>query len=226
MKKRIVYIFLFFLSCVSFNAYAQLRDAGGIGSISVSKEISKVTELSFEQELRLDQGLSMLNRSSTSIGADFTIVRRLLKAEVDYILMYRREDFDLYEFRHRFTAGFVFQQRYSRFIFKLRTRGQTTLRDENRGDYKYNPRYVWRNRLQVEYNIPKSPFRPYISTEIFCPLNSDYGFFMDSYRLIIGTTYRFSKRSELDCQIRFDQDVQVANPKNILYTGIGWNYSF
>lgn len=224
--KKIAYIFLFFLFCISPNTYAQLDDAGGIGSVSVSKEFGKITELSLEQELRFYKGLSSLNRSSTSIGADFTIVRRLLKAEVDYVLMYRREDIGQYEYRHRLTAGFVVQQRYNRFIFKLRTRGQATLRNENRGDYKYNPKYVWRNRLQIDYNIRKSPFRPYVSAEIFCPINTNYGFFMDSYRLVAGTKYSLSKQSELDFQIRFDQEIQVANPQNILYGGIGWSYSF
>ncbi len=224
---RNVYIYIIIFTVFSINKLAaQLDDAGGIGSVSISKDLGKLTELSLEQELRFDKGLTDLRRSSTSLSADFTIVKRLLKAQLDYTLQYRRADEDQYEFRHRLSAGFVIQQRYNRFTFKLRTRGQATIRNENRGDYKYNPKYVWRNRLQVEYNIRKSPFKPYISGEVFCPVNSNNGFFMDSYRIIGGTKYSLSKQSTFDFQIRYDQDVQVAGPKNILYGGIGWNYNF
>lgn len=226
MGKRTIILLVFFLFFTTA-IFAQLHDAGGIGCIGVSKNIGNFTKLGLEQELRFDRGLSSLQRSATSLSADFTIVRRLLKAEIDYSLHYRRENEKQYEYRHRFSAGFVVQQRYARFIFKLRTRGQATLRNENRGDYKYNPKYVWRNRLQIEYNIRKSPFRPYVSAEIFCPINSDYGFFMDAYRIVAGTTYSLSKRSELDFQIRYDQDIQVASSSpNILYGGVGWSYSF
>lgn len=224
--RKVSCIILFFFLCIGIKINAQLHDAGGIGAVSVSKGIGKVTELSLEQELRFDKGMTSLNRSSTSVGADFTIVKRLLKAEVDYIFMYRRADYERYELRHRITAGVVLQQRVDRFTFKLRTRGQTTFRDESRGDYKHNPKYVWRNRLMVDYNIRKSPFRPYISAEIFCPINTDHGFFMDAYRLTAGTKYKLSKRASFDFQIRFDQEIQQTNPKNILYGGIGFDYAF
>ncbi|NDV46671.1 DUF2490 domain-containing protein [Paludibacter sp. 221] len=225
-ETRIFLIASFLFLCSFFQLKAQLYDAGGIGSIALSKELGQFTELTLEQELRFDRGFSSLNRSSTSIGADFTIIRRTLKAGVAYDLHYRRNSSNMYEVRHRISASVVGQYRYERFIFKLRSRAQATIRDESSGDYKYNPKYVWRNRLMVEYNIRRSPFRPYVSGEIFCPLNSDYGFFMDSYRLTIGTEYSLSKRSSLDFQFRFDQDIQQADARNILYGGVSWNYSF
>jgi len=227
MLKKVKFVLLLMSLLITPSiVHSQTDDFGGIGSVSVSKNIGTFTSLSLEQELRMDRQLSSVSRSSTSVSADFTIARRLLKAELDYILMYRRNSNERYEYRHRFTAGFVGQYRIDRIALKLRTRGQATLRDEMRGDYGFNPKYVWRNRLAIEYNIRKSPFTPYISGEIFTPINGKQGFFMDSYRLIGGTEYKLSKKSSLDFQIRFDKDVQIAEPKSIIWGGIGWNYSF
>ncbi len=107
---------------------------------------------------------------------------------------------------------------------ELRTKGQATLRDETKGDYKYNPKYVWRNQLELSYTIFGSPLKPYISAEIFCPLQSKYGFYMDGFRAILGLKYRVSQRNSIDFRLRFDQDIQQANPLSMVYGVVGWNY--
>lgn len=221
---KIFCIFALFLFVHQGKVFSQLNDIGGIGSITLTKEILPIVELELEQEIKLNDRFTSLERSATSIAADFTIIKRYLKAKVDYNLLYRRND-ENYEFRHRASFALTGQYRYDRFTFRLRSRIQTTYRSEDRGDYSYNPKYVWRNRFMLDYNIRKSPFRPYISAEIFCPLNSDYGFFMDSYRLAAGTRYNLSKRSVFDFQLRFDQDIQQKDARNILYLGVGWSYA-
>ena len=180
--------------------------------------------MSVEQELRFDQISSSLNRSATSIGANFTLVRRLLRAEIDYNLLYRRNNDAFYEFRHRASIGLLAQQEQGRINYRLRTRMQSTYRDENRGDYNFNPRYLWRNKLELRYDIFGSPLTPYLYGEIFCPVNSTNGFFMDGYRISLGTKYKVSKRSDLDFRLFFDQDIQQAYPRNILYSCVGWSY--
>ena len=213
------------LGLIPFVAVAQLQQTGGIASFSLSKEFGKRFEISAEQELRLDRNFTSINRSSTSVGAEYVVVKGLLRVQAAYDLHYRRNNDEYYEFRHRASAGLVLQQDAGRFSFRWRTRGQLTYRDENQGDYSYNPKYVWRNRLQCNYDIPRSAFRPYVSVEVFCPINSKNGFFMDSYRLIAGTRYRVSRQHSLDFQLRFDQDIQQKNPVNILYLGVGWSYA-
>lgn len=212
------------LLLISTPAFTQLNDVGGIGTFELSKSIGEFTIISAEQEFRFDHHFTSFNRSATSVNADFTILNRVLKAEVAYILLYRKDNSNFYEFRHRVNAGLVGQYRIDRFIFKLRTRGQATFLDGDIQEVSFNPRYVWRNRLAVEYNIRKSPFKPYITGEIFTPINGKKGFFMDAYRLTVGTKYKVSKQSSLDLMLRFDQEVQVSNPQNILYFNLGWSY--
>lgn len=226
-RNELKYIFLVLLFCavIPVGVVGQLQQVGGIGSFSLSKEFGPNLELGAEQEFRFDRNFTSLSRSSTSIGADYVIVRKILRAQLNYDLHYRRNNDERYEFRHRVSAGFLTQQKVGRFNFRWRTRMQMTYRNENTGDYSYNPKYVWRNRLEVNYDIRKSPFRPYVSAEAFCPLNSDYGFFMDSYRLIAGMKYDVNRQNSLNVSLRFDQDIQQAKPENILWLNVGWSYS-
>ena len=170
------YIFLLVFLLFNRFAFAQLNDIGGIGQFELTKDIGKFTSLSAGQEFRFDRSFTSLDRSATSVEADFTIIRRVLKAQTSYILHYKRNEYDRYEFRHRVNASLVGQYRIDRLILKLRTRGQVTFLDDERREINFNQRYVWRNRLAIEYNIRKSPFRPYVTGEIFTPLNNKRGF--------------------------------------------------
>ncbi|MEA4976526.1 MAG: DUF2490 domain-containing protein [Paludibacter sp.] len=203
---------------------AQLSDVGTLGSISLSKDFNRYMGATIEQELRFDQLSTSLNRSATSIGAEISMIRRILRAEFGYDLLYRKNKDTSYEFRHRSSIGLLAQYKFNRLNYRLRTRMQATFRDENRGDYRYNPVYVWRNRFELRYDVFGSPFTPYLYGEMFCPVNTSYGLFMDGYRISFGTKYKASKRSDFDLQLRFDQEIQQPDQENILYCCVGWNY--
>lgn len=225
--RKIGYILLFVaFSCIfSTKLSAQLNDGGGIVSASLSRDFGRFASAELEQELRFDNRFTELDRSATSVGFGYTFFRDMLKASAGYDLLYRKEE-NYYEFRHRFALSLTGEYAYYDFDFKLRTRMQATYRDEDYGDYKFNPKYVWRNKLEVAYNIFGSQWKPYIAGEIFCPTNHQLGFHADEYRLIAGVKYRYSRRVSLNAQVRFDQEIQQANPQNILYVGFGWNYTF
>lgn len=225
MKELLCILTICVLVCLStVSLCAQLSDVGTLGSISLSKDLNRYMSATVEQELRFDQLSTSLNRSATSIGADISLIRRILRAQFDYDLLYRKNKDTSYEFRHRSSIGLLAQYKYNSLNYRIRSRMQATFRDENRGDYKFNPVYVWRNRFELRYDIFGSPFTPYLYGEMFFPVNTSYGFFMDGYRISFGTKYKVSKRSDIDFQVRFDQDVQQANPEKILYCCAGWNY--
>lgn len=226
MKELLCILTISVLVCLStVSLCAQLSDVGTLASISLSKDLNRYMGATVEQELRFDQLSTSLNRSATSIGADISLIRRILRAQFDCDLLYRKNKDTSYEFRHRSSIGLLAQYKYNSLNYRLRTRMQATLRDENRGDYKFNPVYVWRNRFELRYDIFGSPFTPYLYGEMFCPVNTSYGFFMDGYRISFGTKYKVSKRSDIDFQLRFDQKIQHPDPENILYCCVGWNYN-
>jgi len=220
-----VRIFLLVALLLPVCLVAQTSDAGGIGAIGLTADIAPSLSASLSQEVRFNQNLTNFDRAVTTLGVDYTLIRKLLKVGVDYDFMCYNQ-INYFEIRHRASLGFEGQQKVNEFNFKLRTKLQSTWRDETLGDYKFNPKYVWRNKLECSYTIFGSPVKPFASAEIFCPLNGANGFYMDGYRFIGGAKYRTSEHTTFEFMLRYDQEIQQANPKRILYGGLGWYYSF
>ena len=185
--------------------------------------MSRFADLEVEQEFRFDNNMTSFRRSTTSLGFGYELVRDFLKINTGYDLICRDEE-NHYEMRHRVSVALNAQRKYLRTDFKIRTRLQSTYRDENRGDYKFNPKYVWRNRMEVQYNFFKLPLRPYASGEVLCPVNSRHGLFADEYRLTLGCKYRLTRKNTLDISLRYDHEIQQVAPENILYLNLGWKY--
>jgi len=222
MNKRFKNSILFFFFCTPF-LMAQTKDFGSIGTVTISKDFGRYWGMKLEQEFRLNQNSTTFDRSLTSIGLDYALFRKRLKAGLDYDFIQQRNN-QHFEIKHRSSFFLTTGLKLYSFDFEWRTKGQSTWRDETRGDYKFNPRYVWRNKLECGYTIFGSPVKPFISGEIFCPINGINGFFMDSYRSILGLNYRYSKHSSVELLLRFDQEIQQANAKSMVYGGVGWRY--
>ena len=204
---------------------AQLTDAGGIGAINLSGNLLYGLDWGFSQELRFNNPFSALDRSAPSVDLEYTLIRKVLKADVGYDFLYYNQT-TWFEPRHRVAFALSLQQKVDPFALKLRSKIQSTWRDESRGDYKFNPKYVWRNKLEAVYTIFGSPVKPYLSEEIMCPLNTTRGFLLDMFRTEGGVRYRISESTTWQFFLRYDQEVQVKSPKAVLYGGVGWNYSF
>lgn len=218
------FLFLLITLFASVFMYAQTSDAGAIGSVDISTDIGPLMSANVSQEIRFNQNLTSFDRSMTSLGLDYSLIRKVLKAELGYDFIYQNQ-INLYEFRHRASFALAAQYKLDSYSFQLKTKAQSTWRDESRGDYKFNPKYVWRNKLECTYTIFGSPVKPFVSGEVFCPLNGGNGFYMNGYRAIMGAKYRTSAHTTLEFMIRYDQDIQQSNPKSIVYGGFGWNYT-
>lgn len=224
MNKRIKIFLLFFCGfSVSLSLVAQTSDFGTIGSVAITKNLGRSWSAKAEQEVRFNQNSTLYNRSMTTIGVDYAILKKVLKAELDYDFIHLNRQ-EYFEFRHRIATSLSAKLDFQSWELQWRTKGQATLRDETRGDYNYNPKYVWRNQIEFNYTIFGSPLKPYVSAEIFCPLQSKHGFYLDGFRAILGLKYRLSQRNSLDFRLRFDQDLQQANPQSMLYGAVGWNF--
>lgn len=202
---------------------AQLNDAGFITDISLSKPIGEQFNLQLNQELRGNDRFSLLDRSLTGITFTYKPHNFFLKTALEYDLIYQNTN-QGFQFRHRINGSLSANKEINRFTFEMRTRMQATWYNTGTGDYNYNPRMVWRNKLDVSYDIFGSPLKPYLSGELMTQINGKKGFLLNSYRLVTGVKYRYSKRETINAFVRYDQEVQQANPQNILYIGAGWNY--
>lgn len=202
---------------------AQTSDFGAIVSVGLNKKINYKLTAKFEQELRFDNNLRSFDRTLTSVGLDYALIRKVLKAQVDYDFINKNQQ-DYYQIRQRASLALCYTKAVNSLEFDFKTRAQGMWRDERRGDYKINPRLFWRNKVECTYNIFGSPLKPFASAEVFCPLNSRNGFYMDGCRLVAGAKYRFTSRISTQLYFRYDAVIQEAYPIQLFYTGVAWTY--
>lgn len=197
-------LIVIFLSLSTTFLWAQNEEFGTWSSLSAEKSLGEIG-LSAEAELRTIYGLQLINRASLGIGADYRI-NDYLKVAAGYNLMNTLDTkYKNYQFRHRFNIGAAGRIKVDRFTFSLRERVQLTSKDDSKrirengtiDTYRINPAWVWRNRLQVEYNIRKSKFTPSVSAESFFELNNPDGNSFYKMRYTLACDYRINKRNSV-----------------------------
>lgn len=205
---------------------AQEDDFGAILSGEVNLPLISRWDASFEQEFIFSNNLTNFSRSKSTVGVDYSLIRKKLKAGFAYSFIRKEEDYSWFETRHRFTMGLTYKEEIKRNLtLSLRSRLQSTLRDESRGDYRINPKYYWRNRLQLNYQMPRLPLKPEVSCEFFYPLNREVSNLIDAWRITAGMEYQWNKRNAVSLYYRVDREQNVPNPLRAYSVGAGYVFS-
>lgn len=219
--------FVIFIVVLATNAslLAQLSDVGGIVSVGITKDFGRKWDSKLEQELRFNQSLGY-DRALTAFELYYKIIPKYLKLGMEYNLINQNIKSEYYEFRHRAAFQLSGATKLNRLELQLRTRAQSTWRDEAKNDYKINPKLVWRNKFECAYDIFGSPIKPSASAELFFPINSSHGFYLNSYRLRTAVNYKYSRTQSIEMYLRYDKEVQTTSPESVLYIGVSWLYRF
>ena len=223
MVNKLKYLFLFFGMWLSLMTYAQRNDTnlGMSFSGDLEKSLNHRWDLSIGEEVRLLNNSTVFNRSTTSIGLDYTIFDRRVKIGAYYAFIYLHNDDYLYEIRHRYYFNLLYKETLGRYTLSWRGRFQGTQRDENRGMYKVNPKYVMKNKFQVEYSVWGRPWKPFISGDLSTELNNPMGNELTRIRYEAGTAWRLNRTDYLEFFVRFDQYTDSQEPY-VLALGIGY----
>jgi len=200
-------------------------DIGGIISAQFNKKLNKHFELGFEEEVRLVSNNTGFNRLSSGMGLEYTIIKRL-KCSVFYNYMYMYDGKNNYESRHRYYINLSYKRALNRKLtLAWRTRFQGTYRDEDRGMYKINPKYVLRNRMEAEYSILGTRWKPNLSMEASYSLNDPMGNEFYKLRFQGGTSWRLDRTTYLDFFVRADKYLTEKN-QQIISLGVGYKKNF
>ena len=202
---------------------AQTTDFGAIVGAGYSGKIVKGFGYSVEGEVKTGGNFIEFNRFKVSggLGYSFWKSRFKLSADFDYILK-NRETY--LENRYRVSGGLTYSEKIRSFKLSLRSKYQASFYDESRAPHKYNPKTYIRNRFEISYSFFSKPVKLYASTEMFIRLYKKDACFIDEMRTVVGVTYRLNKNNSLDFYLRSDNEVQVKNPANIYYIGVGYNF--
>jgi hypothetical protein len=224
MHKQLFLLIFASIILIGRPLHAQDRDLGLHLEADISKKVSTKIEFQFSEELRFNQSMTAFDRSLATLSGIYTF-NKFLKAGLFYTWIYaNNQDDGYYESRNRFGGWIQGSYKISRFRFSLREKFQNTYRDEDLGNYRYNPKMYLRSRFEASYNIRKMPLKPYFSAEMFYQLNNPYGNDVDKWRLTLGSDWALSKKFAVSPFIRSDREIHVKNPVNTFIIGAAFKF--
>ena len=182
----------------------------------ITKRLNRNWSLSWEEEIRLRENISEFDRLYTTLGIRYRISpyfslslagqHRLInhpgKPSTDY------QGYWDHRYRGMFTASVIYP--IGQYELSFRQRINATLRTDSVNTAEANnPKLMSRSRLQLEYSFWSLPIKPYVSIEMFNPLNnvsyiSDE--WVETMRYTVGTAYRIDARSRLEFYYFFEHD--------------------
>ena len=223
-KNILAATFILFV-CVA-PAIAQESDFGTWISVELEKKLTDKLRLEFEEEIRIFQNLSEIDRFGTSLGASWTF-NKFFRMGTAYSWLYKnRVNLDEWEHRHRLILYARGRIKADRFTLTLRERFQSTYRDESIEGFKYNPRNYLRSRFEASYDIKGSKVAPYTSVEMYYQLNNPKGNEIDNMRYTLGAEWPLSGTLTIDNFVRLDKEMNAKNPLSLWIAGVafklGW----
>lgn len=232
MEQKTVIVLLLLLLILA-PLRSQTDDFGVWSSLEATKKL-KNFELNGELEFRMRDNLQQVARLSGKVGVEYRIIKPLkVGVAYQYIHFYDVEYSD-YQPRNRFITYLQGRQKWGNFTFSLRERIQITTKDESDrikssgkiDTYKMNPDWVWRNRLKIAYDIPKSRITPAVSVESFYQLNNPDGNVFEGMRYTLSGTYKINKKQSVELFGLYDKEMNINNPENRYVAGAAYTYSF
>lgn len=216
MKGLKKYILLL-LSCAALSVSAD--DFGGNISVELSKKLGKKIDLSLEEEVRLTDNMSHFDRSATTFGADFKLLKKYLKAGVGYsALVYNETNYYLLD--HRAIASLTGSAYAGNFEFSLRARYQATFMDESYGNsHKVNPKQIVRGKAEIEYDVAKIKLNPYISAEAYYEIAKKD---CNRFKYSVGAKKKINKHNSVGLGFQLDDKLKSNN----YYLLMGYSYKF
>ena len=192
--------FLFLFVLLFFSSPAQENDFQIWNSISIKKKINKKNSLYFKLGLRYRENSSLKSKDFLDIK-----FKKSISKLVSFSLGYRGVlDYGIYSnttIKQRFYTDFYLSKKRKRYYFNLRNR--FLVQGENT-----NYKSLFRQRMQLSYNLRKTKLEPSVSFEYF------YGFSntIDKTRMSFSLAYPIYKKLDLAIGFKIQNEYYVVDP--------------
>lgn len=224
MNINIKYLIVFFVTGLLGVTTLQAQkdtDYGAVLTFEVDRELSRFFRLSFDEEIRLVNNNNYgFERSATTLGLDYELFYGKGRIGAYYSFLYLYNSDYIHEARHRYFLNASYKEDVGSFTLSWRGRFQSTIRNENLGSYKVNPKYVLRNRLQAEYNFFMSRWTPVFSCDLTTALN-DPRYDLSRIRFQGGADYRLYRNTYLSAFLRYDVNYEEDENNRL---SVGFTY--
>ena len=220
---KLTIVLLFFSAALL--AQERKTDFGSAFSVELKKRFGGKFDISLEEELRLSTNNNGgFDRWTNTVGVDYLIIRRKLKAGMYYCYYRMYNSNNYYENRNRYYLILQYRETFGRYTVTWRGRLQGTNRNEERGEYRINPKNVLRNKFEIEYSIPGSPYNPYFFTETTNTINDPFGNEIYKLRFQGGVVKRLERTADLELFFRWNEYLVMPDPR-VMVIGIGYRKS-
>lgn len=195
-------------------------------NFSLTKEIGKKLEVELEEEIRFRENASKLDKLFTGLSAEYEIIKDL-EAGLEFRLYRNTKNKGGIEFQKRIRGTLEYSYKLNRFKIGLRTGLQN--KDENLwlNDVQTTSSiYNWRNKLSIQYNIPKTKLTPEFSSELFRVYEEEQEAKFNKLRLTLEFRFPILKNTKMELFYRLDKALNIEIPTDTHIIGTGINYTF
>jgi hypothetical protein len=224
LKQFRLYVFLALAAGFFFSLplNAQVNDAGLWTSVKLETKVVKDLTASIIQEFRFYENITELGAYYTEAGLEYKINKHF-QIEANYRFTQKRKVENYYSTRHRFSVDLKYSKKFKPFELKYRIRFQNQYADIGRSEDGGVPEYYLRNKLSLQWDLKKA-YTPYVSVELFSPLNYPRMYAFDNIRSMAGIEYAFTKHHKIDVYYMIHKEVNVSQPFTYYVFGIGYIY--
>ena len=155
--------FFFLLYLISFFGYSQNTDTQLRLATSIDYKINKKWKVSFDYRYALEKDISTFQANVFQFAGEYKINKKMsIEAGYRFLTAYEGNN-------QRLFGSLLYDYKISRFLIRSRTRYQfsTPYFDAEFWNEFRAPSQMIRQRLSLDYNIPKSKLSLNLSSEIF-----------------------------------------------------------
>ena len=201
---------------------SQVKDAGLWTSAGFEIKVVKKLTASISEEVRFNENISEVGMIITDFGITYKY-NKYFQFALGYRYSQKRKVEDYYSVRHRFNVDIRYEKKIKPFQIQYRIRFQDQYSDIGHASDGGIPEYSLRNKLVLSLDMDKS-YSPYISLELFSPLNYPRFSALNEIRTTAGVEYKFSKHHKMDLFYMIQKEVNVSNPETVFVIGLGYFY--
>lgn len=218
-------LLLFSYSCVSAQeAYTPQKDFRGYLGLNIEKKLSRSFSISIFNQNIFNQNLSELGTSFIDIGLTYKLNRNI-SFGADYRFIKHRNISNFYDTRQMLLADVTYSKGFSKFSLSARVRFQNQYYDQITGE-NYKPWSAYnRDKLTLRYKI-NYYLVPYISGEIFYPLNNTERKGIDRLRASAGFFYNFNDHLRSEWYYAVSEGLNRKTNNTTYAAGTTWYYRF
>ncbi len=208
MIKSLIVICLIFIATSA--ARGQQEDFSLWASLDLETHLNKRFDLVVELSDRFHENAT--RRDVTFMEAGLEYSKKWLSAGIAYRFENKTGEDAGYVLGHKFI-GFVSAEAESgRFTFSLRNKFQAEYVAVKSSENGPLPVSYDRTRGKVDYNIRKSPLKPYVFYEVFSRVNADKRNMIARTRIGTGMTCKINSKNKFGLDFYYDHEANVPRP--------------